>query len=234
MTANRKRILICAASCSDAETALTIAEQLVRLWGIDLGGVFLPESAVLDSAPLPSQRIVTATGALVDRPDPQRLRHILDSEARAFEAALSRFAERYALHWRLEEGGGGTLQTLWQVARGWDLLLIGQRLSRAPAGPVLLIAPDGAGNPELSDLAQRLAEGLGTFVERLSPQGYTSEDRQALLDRINRTRAALVLTDAAQGPFHDERSLRDLVEAARCPVLVSQAGVQQNRTTEPR
>ncbi|MFC6689307.1 hypothetical protein [Jhaorihella thermophila] len=234
MTTNRKRVLVCAASCSDAETALTIAEQLARLWGIDLGGVFLQESAVLESASLPSQRIVTATGALMDRPDPQRLRHILDREARAFEAALSRFAERYSLHWRLEAGGGGTLQTLWQVARGWDLLLIGQRLSRAPAGPVLLIAPEGTGNPELSDLAQRLAEGLGTFVERLSPQGYTTEDRQALLDRINRTRAALVLTDAAQGSFHDERALRDLVEAARCPVLVSQAGVQQNRTTEPR
>ena len=234
MTTTRKRVLVCAASCSDAETALTIAEQLMRLWGIDLGGVFLRETAVLESANLPSQRIVTATGALVERPAPQRLRHIMASEARAFEAALSGFAKRHALRWRLEAGGGGTLQTLWQVARSWDMVLIGQRMSRAPVGPVLLITPDGAGNSELSDLARRLADGLGTFVEELSPQGDSPQDQQALLDRINRTRAALVLTDAAQGPFRDDRALRGLVGAARCPVLVSRADMLQDSMTAPR
>ncbi len=223
----RKRVLVCAASYADARDAMRIAERLARLVGIDLGGLFLEDPEATELAASPHQRIVTASGMLVLAPGRRQMQLVMSGEARAFRAELSRIAERHALRWSFERISGEPVRCLCRAAQSWDMLLIGHRRLLDRRGPVLVLrpagAPSAADDSELSELASRLASALGSYVQQIAPAGDSPADTEALLDRIGRLHAALVLTDATDGPFCTGSGLRRLVEAARCPVLVTGA-----------
>lgn len=241
----RTRVLVCAASYADARDAMRIAERLARLVGIDLGGLFLEDPEATELAASPHQRIVTASGTLVVAPGRRQMQLVMSGEARAFRAELSRIAERHALRWSFERITGEPMRCLCRAAQSWDMLLIGHRRLLDRRGPVLVLrpadtasgAPSAADDSELSELASRLAAALGSYVQQIAPAGDSPADTEAFLDRIGRIHAALVLTDATGGPFRTGSGLRRLVDAARCPVLVTGAsslrGALEHKTHIP-
>ena len=221
--ASHQRVLVCAANFAGAQSALAIADRLVQLFGMDIGGLFPEDFAALDKVVSPGQRIVTATGTLLVAPSRGQLEQVFSGEARAFQGALSRLAERHTLTWSFERRSGEMMESLCQAARGWDILLIGQRRLRDRSGPVLNVGSAGQDSDQNHDLTARLARALGTYVTDLTAATETAEDRQAILARVSRMHGALVVTDATHGPFRSEEELRQLIDAARCPVLVTGA-----------
>jgi nucleotide-binding universal stress UspA family protein len=215
----RRRILIGAGCYADARAAMEIAERLAASAGYDLGGLLLDDPAASETAITPGHRVVTCSGALMLAPDRAQMQRAMASDARAFRAQLSRIAESHAVSWSFEQRRGELFSGLIRAAHGWDLLMIGYRRLRRRTGLVVVIGSGPEpGDVEGAALANTLASILRTGTIRLDAGG--GDDTAALLARIGRIHAALIVTDAGRGPFRTGDQLRRLVEAARCPVLV--------------
>ncbi|MDW4551164.1 hypothetical protein R5H32_17515 [Defluviimonas sp. D31] len=224
-TVTRRRILIGAGSFADAETAIAIAERIAEAVAADLGGVMVEEPDAAGVSGLPCQRVVTSSGMLVVAPSSAQMRILLASDARAFRARLSRVAEARALHWSFERRRGELVSGLWEAARSWDLLLLGHRPISRRRGSVVAILPPGPTEIDARALAETLASALGTGIVTMTPMaGTEAEAEEALLRRVSRTNAAVVIVDLGAGPVRGPDALRRLLDAARCPVLVIGAG----------
>ena len=229
-----RRILIGAGCYADARDAVEIAEHLAAAMRLDLIGLMLDDPAAQETAVTPRQRVVTASGAMILALDRQQMRLVMASDARAFRLHLARIAEIHALPWSFEQQTGELLSGLCRAAQDWDLMMIGQRRSRRTGGPVLVVS--GTTAPQNADeaaLIDALATALQTRALHLRVGEPLETAMPDLLEKIARTGAALVVTHAGSGPFRTEDQLRQLVDAARCPVLVLGVAHIRDATTQP-
>lgn len=232
---DKKRVLIGAESYADAEAAMRLAERIASGLIAELGGLLVSDDTIADAVGLPAQRIVTSGGALLQTPSRQRFEALLESDARAFRSGLSGLARAVTVNWAFERRSGDLIAGICEAAPGWDLLLVGHRTAPKKRGRVLLIDRAAEPSPEAAEIAGTVAAALGMEVARLvvakRPDATPPEragfavvsSENDLLDRVNRTQAALVVVDLAHGPLRGREQLRHLIEVARCPVLVLNA-----------
>ncbi|NDR58839.1 hypothetical protein [Aliiruegeria sabulilitoris] len=232
---SKKRVLIAAGSYVDAAAAIRLAERIASGLIAELGGVLVDDEAIAETTGLPVQRIVTSGGMLVQVPSRTRLAGLMQSDARAFRSGLSGVASACTVEWVFEHRRGELISGICEAARGWDLLLVGHRTGRRRAGRVVLVDNASSPSSEATDLARGIAERLGTDVAMIAVNGPTAAtdeaatgpeivgSERALLARLNRINAALVIVDLAEGPLRGREQLRHLIEASRCPVLVLNA-----------
>lgn len=221
-----KRILIGAASCADADSALRLARILATTGTVDLGGLFVSERTLEARAAMPGQRIITTSGSMILAPDKNQIRTLLQSEQRAFHENLSRFAQSVSAVWNFESRSGDLIQEVSGAARSWDILLLGYRATHRRRGSVVVIEPP-AGAPNLRELGTALATALDTDAVILSigvdpsPNHQTFSSSAALLDHLSRLHAAAVVVDLSASLFRSFQDLRALMDIARCPIIIT-------------
>ncbi|WP_101065495.1 hypothetical protein [Roseovarius salinarum] len=228
----RKRLLIGAGSLADAASALQLAEILVlRQMASDLGGLMVEDPAWLSFSERPAGKLVTFGGEVTGAPSPQAAARLVEREARAFREKLELLARRRRVEWSFDQQTGDLVANIVGAAPKWDVVLIGHGRLQRGAGRVVWLSPaDPDAAQEVRDIADTVARGLGTEAVAFAldeadapatPQTrITFPDPDALLAGLSRTYAAAVITDIRAGPFADAASLRALVDAARCPVLL--------------
>lgn len=224
----RTRILVGAASFDDARTAMRMAELLAAHLPAEMGGILIDDTALADLARLPSQRVITPGGALTVLPSAREIESLLAGDARAFQRMLVELARQHTLKWSFERRQGELIGGLCEAARGWDVLLLGYRALHKRRGRVVLLAPDETLPARADALAHTLAHALATEMLTVRPGNnatfadghHEHTDLDALLMRIGRLNAAAVVLDLDAGPLRTHDALRQLLHAARCPLLV--------------
>lgn len=228
----RTRILIGAGSFADAESAIRLAERIVASLPAELGGVLVDEGLMADIVHLPGQRVVSTGGTLLVPPSIRQIRSLMEADARAFRHRLSAIARTRTVQWSFEQRSGDLIRGLCEAARGWDILLLGYREMHKRSGPVVLVTSAPAGSPRAEALATDLAGLLkaGVVVLAVSPDDGAPKapPDQDVLARLSRINAAAVVIDMAASPMRTEDHLRQLLDAARCPVLVLGAAPTQD------
>lgn len=231
------RILIGAGSYADAQTAIHLAEQLAGMLPTEMGGVLIEDSLFVGMARLPGQRVITSNGTLLVAPSASQAQALIEGDARAFRQTLAKMAQTRALKWTFEQRRGDLIGSLCDAARGWDILLLGYRRLHRRHGRVVVIAPPVEPSPALNRLAVDLADALHTDILTLAVNGRSDLPRETvqttsttnrieldnddgLLSCLNRINAAAVIVDMKAGPLHHQYQLRQLLNAARCPVVV--------------
>lgn len=218
------RILVGAASFADARTALNLARHLARRAPAEIGGLLVEDILLGELPRLGRQRIVSASGTLQALPDARQIARMVERDAKDFAAALAGFAA--ATH-PLERRQGDLTVSVMERAKGWDILVFGQRETHALRGRVVLIAPPAGPAPQVAELAREIARATGTTILSLglAQDGHDGADEtcaniSALVARIGRLNCSAVVLDARAGPIRDVDTLRALLAAAHCPVVV--------------
>ncbi len=228
----RHRVLIGASSYADARAGLHLADAMADMLAESIGGLMLEEDYVAELIARPGQRVVSRRGQLIPAPSREELAALHDRDERAFRAALAAMCKARALHYSFERRQGELVAGLLKVAENWDMLVIGHGNGHLPPstkGRVVLIAPPGGASSEAEALAGRLAQGLRAHLVTgypangsAAPQApdFRWQNLPELIHRIARLSADAVVLDLSAGPITSGETLRALVDAARCPVLV--------------
>ncbi|WP_137700648.1 hypothetical protein [Marimonas lutisalis] len=222
----KRRVLVGAGSLADARAALALAGPLSELMPADLGGVFLEEELFAELDEGPYSAFVSVWGTV--QASPARLRAVLESEGKAFRKALGELTGAAEADLSFRRHRGEHVASLCTLARGWDIVVLGYA---APRPARLVIIQIGAPGPSAGDgpgLADILAKRMGAQI-LTAPDG----DEATLLRWLNRTRAMAVVLDMRHGPIRDQAQLRRLVDAARCPVLITGADTAQGTGESP-
>ena len=216
-TARRTRLLLGAGSFSDAESALKLVELLGERMAADLRGLFI-EAPV---GALTSRHVISMTGQLIETPTAEDAARATNRDARAFRRRLSLLAQSRTVEWSFEQRSGDVATCLCETAQDWDIALMGSGPLHHAPGRVVCIAPASA---QAQELAQALAGVLGVDLLSLSLSQDEGDERftsqTGLLARLNRLNAAALVADWGMPPLSNEKDLRDLITAARCPVLL--------------
>ncbi|MDQ2089750.1 hypothetical protein [Marimonas arenosa] len=228
------RVLIGAGCFADARSALRLVDRLAGSWLTELGGLLLEDEGFPEIAYSPKQRLVTAAGTFAEIPSRQEFGRLLERDAAAFRDMLSTVAR--SRKWTFERRRGDLIGSLRAAASGWDMLLLGHSVLRRTTGQVVVILPPQNASWRSAELARDLAQVLGTGLHGLSLELETPAsgaaamqvdrfgDEDALLARLSRIPAAVLVVDLSAGPFRSDDQLRKLHVAARCPIVVLGAG----------
>lgn len=227
-----QRILIGAGCFADAEAAFRLVERFERQLQFELGGLLVDEGFITEAARSPMQRVVTPGGNLVDPPTAQKARALLASDARAFQRLLSATAQARSVKWSFEKRSGDLVRHVFEAAKEWDILLLGRRTLHKRSGQIVIVS----GHANRSERAELVAASLADAAETdhvtlsLSPKLSKDDaedalfvaepDASGLLTRLNRMNAAAVVVDLEASQWRSSELMRQLLEAARCPLVV--------------
>ena len=212
-----RRLMVAAGTYCDAEAALALVGPLLELLPMQLAGLYA-EERLDDLALVKDQRVVSASGTLVELPPRDRARGVAAGEARAFRKSLAKTAATRAAQWSFEAASGDLIARVCASVTGDDVLLLGHRPILRPRGPVLHIGSIKDKGTEARHVAEAMARALSTAVKDV----LAAENDSPLdaLRRVDRSHAAMVVADFRAGPLSSEAELRRLLNAARCPVTV--------------
>lgn len=224
----KMRILVGANSFADAVTALQIARAVAAEFAASLGGLLVDDDDIRAVCALPHQRVISASGALLLSPSQAQIRTLMNAEARAFRQLLQQIADPAALDWSFDQQMGDLVGTTMAAAVGWDTLIFGYRSSHPFVGKVVALEPSRPDDGRLGALAETLARQLQTELvvfdvgagARPHPARRRFVDPQDAIAALNQMNAQAVLIDLSRGPIRSPGSLRKLIAAARCPVIV--------------
>lgn len=227
-----QRILIGAGCFADAEAAFWLLERIERQLPLELGGLLVDEGLITDFVRSPMQRVVTSGGDLVDLPSAEQARALVESDARAFQRMLSSTARTRAVKWSFEKRSGDLIRHIFDAAQQWDILLLGRRAIHKRAGQVVFVSDHSYRSERAEKIARNLAEAVKTNHVTLSILREQTErntedasfifenDEPGLLSRLSRMNAAAVVVDLAAGHRWSRHLIRQLLEAARCPLVI--------------
>jgi hypothetical protein len=229
------RILVGAGSFADAAAGFRIIEQLPSGFCAGLGGILVEEAALLATSEIPDRRVILSSGKTTSAPSQSQLRMLWKADARAFRKLLAHVSGPYDTQWVFMQDKGELVRTVLRAAVDWDVLVLGYRQIHKVPGKVIhlqLSGPDGdqedassrfslllATEPVIFSINETLDEPLGEQTSK-SFQFKSLDDALAALARTN---AQAVLVDFGRGPIQGQDDLLRILEAARCPVIVSDA-----------
>ncbi|WP_146348179.1 hypothetical protein [Falsiphaeobacter marinintestinus] len=224
------RIMIGAGCFADAQAAMRLADQILATLPAELGGILIEEDVMADIVQLPGQRVVTSGGSLMVPPSARQIQILADSDARAFRDKLSKIARARSAKWYFERRVGELIHGLFEASKGWDILLLGYREMHKRPGQVVVVTTASRGSARAEKLAGELAQVLETELLVLAteeseatpsePSRVTMDNEPKLLAQLSRINASAVVVDLAACPLQTENQIRQLLEAARCPVVV--------------
>ncbi len=236
--AKSRRILVGAASFADAESALNLVRLVAGGMSSDLIGLMAEDLSQIMDEVLPAGGLVTMSGQLVAPPNREELAKLIQSERRAFRVSLARVAGALSAGWSFETRTGTLEKALSTWQESWDILLLGHRKLHRRRGPVVLIAEGGSKDEAAASVAHSLAAAMGVDVLALefgaagkggvsangedehTPTTTGFADRTALLAHVGRMNITAVVLTLATGPFRSIPDLRQVLELARCPLVV--------------
>lgn len=226
------RLLIGANTFEDANAALALLAHVLRHSNLKLGGVLIEDSTAFDVCRLAHQRVITSRGSLGLVPSPEKLRHLINADARAFQLSLSRIAEQANTSWTFERDIGDLVSKSLKLAAAWDILVVAHRNLHPVVGKVVVLDRAGSAETDMAKFADLLAANLNTERVTLAvkePVSMPSEGKadkpevdaiNLALARLARMNAQAVLVDLSRGPVCSFKELRRLLDVARCPVFV--------------
>ena len=203
----RRRVLLMASCLADAAPSISLAVIAAARLRASLEGVLAQDPRAEGAA-------LVMTGAGAGAPlSPERLARAYAADARAFRRRLDQAAAAAALPWAFRTDTGALTDLALHPPRPDDAVLIAHRRLMALRGPVVLMggAEGDQGNELAIDLAIDMARALG-LQSRLLP-GDTA------LAEIELLSASLILLP--RGMNTPAPRLRQIIEAARCPVLLN-------------
>lgn len=212
------RILIGVESAADAPRALRLLPILARGMPALFGGLLIMNQVAAKSKPF-SSRVVTTQGQIVAAPDADRMKEIVEAEARAFRQMMADAARSFGAEWTAEVKIGTLGSDLASVANAWDIVVVGHRALHRRRGSVVVFE-SGADDDDLHALASRMASELGTDVEVLRPRAREASEPTALAKRLDRLSTAAVVLDAANASFDSLQQVTELLSVARCPIVI--------------
>ena len=226
------RVLICAGCFSDAEVALGLVERIEQQLPVKLAGLLVDEGYTTEFLRPPTQRVITLAGDLIDPPTAQQARALAAGDARAFRRMLSVTAQARSVKWSFKSCSGDLIRSVFDAAEEWDILLLGRRTLHKRAGQIVIVSNVSNGSERAEKIARDLAEAAKTnhvklVLSQKSAQSRTvdaafsaEEDESQLLARLSRMNAATVVVALDAGQWQSSDLMRQLLEAARCPVVV--------------
>lgn len=223
-TSGPARIVIGATSLAGARASMALAVALARRRAATLVGMMADDPGWADIMRAPAVRMLTLAGDPVAPPGAEALQRQARADAKAFETALGRAAAAALLRWRFETIAGPMLPRMRAIAAAGDPVVLGcARMHRHP-GAVMLIAPEGGAAARLArDLAADLRADLVVIaVDGVVPTGARAyATRAAALAAIGPCNLSVLIVDPEVGPFRTEGDLAQLLDQARCPVVLA-------------
>ena len=204
----RRRVLLMASCLADAAPSISLAVTAAARLQASLEGVLARDPRAEGAA------LVMAAGQPLS---PERLARAYAADARAFRRRLDQAAATAALECAFRIDTGALPDLALRPPRPDDAVLIAHRRLMALRGPVVLLGGVEGDQPpdqppvQALDLAIDLARALG-LRSRFLP-GDTA------LAEIELLSASLILLP--RGMNAPATRLRQIIEAARCPVLLN-------------
>lgn len=233
MSRSGLRILIGAGSFADATAGLHLVRYLQANTFAGLGGILIEDADMIAACQLPDQRIVLSSGITSRAPDLSKLRTLLQADARAFRKLLEQTAKPRETEWAFTQDKGELVSTALRAARDWDVLVLGYRQLHNVPGKIVLLQSSAPPSEAMTEAAQNLSDNRPdrnvAFTVTTQTPGARSHSApnqfrfatlQDALTALTRMNARAVLVDLARGPVQDQSDLLQLLEAARCPVIV--------------
>ena len=213
-----RRVLLLAGCYADAGPAIGLAAALAQRMQAALEGVLAldPRAEAAEGATLVVAGRARGAVLALDR---ERLTLAYAADARAFRSRLDATAARLAIRWSFRTDTGALPDLALGLRQPGDAVVLGHRRFLPLRGPVLALedsaegAPESAADGPAARLAADLARALGLRARRLP-----ADTPAAALEPL--AISALVLPHSIQS---DPARLAALIEAARCPVLLSPA-----------
>lgn len=227
-------ILIGASSFADANAAMKILRRLRFGAQMRLGGLFVEELTATALCGLPNQRVVSTSGMLVVAPSPPQFRTVIEAEMKAFRNTLASIAETTGTRWSFERSIGDLVQQSMQAAATWDVIIFGHQALHPVRGKIVLLHGPDADSDDAASLAGHLAKAVFADIEnmyvgaaRSGSQGerHHYETIGSAIQALARMNVQAVVLDISRGPVRTPEQLRQLLEAARCPVIALGAAV---------
>jgi hypothetical protein len=221
----KTRILIGASSYADATAALNILGALKIM--ARFGGLFVEESDALDQCQILNQRIVTSSGTLMFVPNRSQIRTVIEADAKAFRKSLALMADPLDALWTFERSVGDLVQISLEASSGWDIVVLGHRNLHPGRGKIVFFGASRAQDSPLKIFADHLARRYSAAQLVFSvgqgpaarPEGQSFETFQEALVALARMNVLAVLVDLKDGPIRSKVEIRQLLDAARCPVF---------------
>lgn len=212
----KTRIVVAASCFADASSGVRLAALLSSRIEAEVEGVFVEEEEQAGLFHNPAARLVTPGGEQVAAPSPEELRAALKRDALAFEREIARIALEHARHWSFRTLRGRLLASIGELLQAHDILLLGHRPLLTMRGPVIRLGATGR-----PDIAAGLAADLGApIVDIAIAAPMTVGSLAETLALVGRTSASAIVIDTASGPFRTPGEINDLLDAARCPVIL--------------
>lgn len=222
------RVLVGAASYSDAIAALRIVELLPETFRADLGGVLVEEVDILAACQIPDQRIVLIDGTTTLAPSLSQVHTLITADARAFQNSLASMTKSPEASWVFAQDKGALVDTVLKAALGWDILVIGYRQIHNIPGKVVVLKSATIPSDELDEtsnqLSKRLAADQIVFIigeGRASDSTLSFATLDDALKKLARMNAQVVLLDLTHGPVYTLDDLAQVLEHARCPLILT-------------
>lgn len=231
------RILVGASTFVDAKIALTLVGRMARNLRVCLGGLLVDDTVSTAICGSPNQHIILANGELAQVPTLAQIKTLIRADARAFRASLSRIADAAGTTWTFEQTGGDLVQSSLNMAPAWDIVVLGYRNIHPVDGKIVLISTGQPSDDRVVEtwhwLCRDLSADRAVFMIHDSVRTDTEaapkppangtfefETLDDAIGKLARMNARVVVLDMARGPIRDPETLRELIEAARCPVFV--------------
>ena len=202
--APRRRVLLMASCLADAAPSITLAVTAAAQLRASLEGVLAQDPRAEGAA------LVMAAGETLS---PERLARAYAADARAFRQRLDHAAATAALQWAFRTDTGALPDLALRPPRPDDAVLIAHRRLMALRGPVVVLGgADGEQTADRAlDLAIDLARALGVR-SRFLPGDIALAEIELL------SASLILLPGSVKAPAP---RLRQIIEAARCPVLLN-------------
>ena len=224
MAARQARVILGATCYCDAEAALTIATELARHTGAELHGVLVRDEAILSITNRPFAGIVSYSGVQATEVTTDAMFRAFQADARRFEHQLLRRAKAAALQSAFREIKGRLPEAMRKTAGSGDFIIVGFKRAVRDSNDIVLVIGEGTTVPEF---AEALAKKFRKRLVVLRPKDLKSDQQienqprdspDGLLTRLDQmSPAAVVLAE----PISGLPSLMRIVDAARCPVILS-------------
>ena len=219
-----RHLVVAGASVADVRAALSHARILLQQLHATPRGLFV-EMQFADLATGTEHRLVAADGTFREFPNYEQSSRTAKWEARQLETIISELASGRTGHWSCEVAEGDLVTCACANAAEEDILLLCQRPMLGLRGSVLLL---GALNPS-SDTALIAAQALANAFSTTLSKVHLSEQIAGIYDEVNHSHVVAIVIDLDAGPAASEEDLRQLVSAARCPVVVIGAKLSSRR-----
>lgn len=216
-----RRIIVGATCFADADAAIEMAANLARMVKGEVLGLLVEDDSILDYADLPFAKILTFQHGKVQPVTRKTMDSAFQRDARNFERRLANAAEQIAVKWSFERKRGQMMPLLHSAASAGDFIFLGYKKTGLPRGEIVYIDFVGKASDPVLDLSKAISGEMRLGLKTINLSEIESQNNGNITNTLNYLRktsptAVIVVTDNRHN-----LDLLDILETARCPVILS-------------